>query len=60
MTNNNDSFLELTEFWQDGQYDLVCKKIHAYKWGSKDLMCFCGYFIKYLGEQEFQILCKLI
>ncbi len=57
MTN-----LELTEMWQDGEFNQVTAHIlDSKEFMQKDrLIDFCVYFSKYLGFKELQVLQKLI
>jgi hypothetical protein len=57
MTN-----LELTEMWQDGEFNQVTSHIlDSKEFMQKDrLIDFCVYFSKYLGFKELQVLQKLI
>ena len=55
-------FLQLTEWWQDGQYAQVADYIrHDIVFSNRaNLIDFCLYLSKYLGIKELKILQKLI
>jgi hypothetical protein len=63
MNNQNTfDFVELTELWQDGRYDLVVDYVrHSEQFSNRaNLIDFCIYLHKYLGSNDLQILQKLI
>lgn len=55
-------FLQLTEWWQDGQYAQVADYIrHDIVFSNRaNLIDFCLYLSKHLGIKELKILQKLI
>jgi hypothetical protein len=62
IENNQFDFAELTEFWQDGRFNIVVNHIqHSEQFSIRaNLIDFCVYFNKYVGKEELKILQKLI
>ena len=54
----NPYFIELTELWQDREYDKVVNIINEFHWSNGEMIAFCAYFCKYLGREELEVLCK--
>jgi len=54
--------IELTDLWQDGNFDEVASYIlDSKEFLEKDrLIDFCIYFNKYIGERELVVLKKLV
>lgn len=53
-------FYELTEMWQDHQYNQIGIVITRENWSNTRLVEFCAYFCKYLGTDQLNILHKFI
>lgn len=55
-----NKYIELTELWQDGEYEKVGKLILNSKWSYAEVVEFCSYFNNYLGKNQLDILHKFI
>ncbi len=53
-------FIELTEMWQNKQYNLIGETIREENWNEARVAEFCAYFAKYIGMQELNILYKFL
>lgn len=60
MTENTTEFIQLTELWQDGEYDTLGRIINEESWGSAQIAEFCAYFAKHLGLNQLNILYKFL
>jgi len=56
----NTEYIKLTEMWQNGQYLEVTDIITTEDWDYATFAEFCGYFIKYLGSNEFGVFQRLL
>jgi len=53
-------FIELTELWQNKQYNLIGEIIREEEWNQIRVAEFCAYFAKYIGLHDLQILYKFL
>ncbi len=53
-------FIELTELWQNKQYNLIGEIIREEEWDQIRVAKFCAYFAKYIGLHDLQILYKFL
>lgn len=60
MNKNTTKFLQLTELWQDGEYDRLGIVIKEEAWESSKVAEFCAYFAKYMGLNQLNILYKFL
>jgi len=56
----NTEFINLTEMWQNGNYNDVAETIKTENWEHSTLAEFCSYFVKYLGIRELNLLYKFL
>lgn len=56
----NTKYIELTELWNDGKYELVGNTINQEGWKPNEVAQFCSYFAKYCGLNELNVLHKFI
>lgn len=60
MKEDTTKFIQLTELWQDGEYDTLGRIINEESWGSAKIAEFCAYFAKHLGLNQLNILYKFL
>ena len=53
-------FIDLTELWQDGEYNKVGEVINKEKWNPARVAEFSAYMCKYLGITQFNLLYKFL
>ena len=53
-------YIELTELWQDGEYNKVGSIINKEKWSRSRVAEFCSYFNKYVSNGQLKILYKFL
>ena len=53
-------FIDLTELWQDGEYNKVGEIINNEKWNPARVAEFSAYMCKYLGITQFNLLYKFL
>jgi hypothetical protein len=56
----NTEYIELTELWQDGEYNKVSDIINSEQWSPARVAEFCSYFNKFLGSSQLNILHKFL
>ncbi len=56
----NTKYIELTELWSDGKYELVGSIINQEGWKPNKVAEFCSYFAKYCGLNELNLLHKFL
>jgi len=56
----NTEFIELTELWQNGNYDQVGSIINVESWSPARVAEFCSYVAKYLGLTQLEVLYKFL
>ena len=54
------AFIELTELWQDGDFEKVGLIINKEKWNPARVAEFCAYVMRYLGSSQANILYKFL
>ena len=58
--NNKTEFIVLTEMWHDCRFTEVGNIINNEQWTYKRVAEFCAYFMKYMGNDQLQILYKFL
>ena len=53
-------FIDLTELWQDGEYNKVGEVINNERWSRARVAEFSAYFGKYLGTTQLNLLYKFL
>ena len=53
-------FIDVTEMWQDGDYNKVGDLIKNERWSSSRVAEFCAYLNKYLGTRELDVFYKFL
>ncbi len=53
-------FIDVTEMWQDGDYNKVGDLIKNERWSSARVAEFCAYLNKYLGTRELDVFYKFL
>ena len=53
-------FIDVTEMWQDGNYNEVGDLIKNERWTSSRVAEFCAYLNKYLGTRELDVFYKFL
>ena len=53
-------FIDVTEMWQDGDYNEVGDLIKNERWSSSRVAEFCAYLNKYLGTRELDVFYKFL
>jgi hypothetical protein len=53
-------FIDVTEMWQDGNYNEVGDLIKNERWSSSRVAEFCAYLNKYLGTRELDVFYKFL
>ena len=53
-------FIDVTEMWQDGDYNEVGDLIKNERWSSSRVAEFCAYFSRYIGTRQLDILYKFL
>ena len=53
-------YIELTELWQDGEYNKVGRIINREEWSRSRVAEFCLYFNKYVENGQLKILYKFL
>ena len=56
----NTEYIELTELWQDGEYNRVGSIINKEEWSRSRVAEFCWYFNKYIGNGQLKLLYKFL
>lgn len=60
LNGTNTAFIQLTELWQDREYDQVGRIINEESWSANEVAEFCAYFAKYVGLNQLNILYKFL
>ena len=53
-------YIELTELWQDGDYNEVGSIINREKWTQSKVAEFCAYLNRFLGSNQLNLLYKFL
>lgn len=56
----NTEYIQLTELWQNGEYNKVADTINTEAWSHRNVAEFCAYFNKYLGSNQLNLLYKFL
>jgi hypothetical protein len=53
-------YINLTELWQDGEYNQVGSIIKEEEWSPARVAEFCAYVNRFLGSRELNLLYKFL
>jgi len=53
-------YINLTELWQDGEYNQVGSIINQEEWSPARVAEFCSYVNRFLGSRELNLLYKFL
>jgi len=56
----NTEYIELTELWQDGEFNEVGSIINKEQWSSARIAEFCAYVNRFLGSNQLNLLYKFL
>jgi hypothetical protein len=56
----NTEFIQLTELWQDGEYNQVGAIINKEGWTPSSVAEFCAYVNRFLGSNQLNLLYKFL
>jgi len=56
----NTEYIELTELWQDGEFNKVGSIINKEQWSPANVAEFCAYVNRFLGGNQLNLLYKFL